>query len=258
MLPGFRTVRLYEEQKGSMPVKIFMVHGDEANSGIPNHLSEDIPFYAFHHLYPDLTVEQFPTIEEIASNYVDCVLEEQPQGPYFLSGYSIGGIIAYEMAQQLQSRGKSIAGLILVDTKAAELTGKREFHNRQLQWDRSRTYNRFKKWYRRMTIRYCRIIGRPLRGSLRAFYLMEHYREARSNYRTQKFSGDVTLIRSTINNFRDPSLGWKPFVQGRLKVEPIETDHHHITLPPAIEKVASIYESTYRAALMVQHPSFPG
>src|SRR4029077_3089557 len=39
----------------------------------------------------------------------------QPDGPYFLGGYSFGGLVAYEMAQQLSARGQQVAFLGLID-----------------------------------------------------------------------------------------------------------------------------------------------
>src|SRR3989338_5574651 len=39
----------------------------------------------------------------------------QPEGPYFLGGYSIGGLIAFEMAQQLHRQGEETALLFLLD-----------------------------------------------------------------------------------------------------------------------------------------------
>ncbi|WP_277397938.1 non-ribosomal peptide synthetase/type I polyketide synthase [Paraburkholderia sp. Ac-20340] len=58
------------------------------------------------------------TIEAMASDYIDLMKTVQPQGPYRLIGHSMGGCIAYEMAQQLQQRGESVALLALLDSRA--------------------------------------------------------------------------------------------------------------------------------------------
>lgn len=83
-------------------------------------------------------------IENAASRYVSELLEQNPAGPYALSGYSYGGFIALEMAKQLKAIGKrsGIAGLVRYDcarhnemftSKAGGNTIERLFRNRPLQ-----------------------------------------------------------------------------------------------------------------------------
>jgi amino acid adenylation domain-containing protein len=58
------------------------------------------------------------TVEEQASHYVRAVRKIQPEGPYFLAGWSTGGLVAFEMAQQLAEEGEKTALLALFDTRA--------------------------------------------------------------------------------------------------------------------------------------------
>lgn len=51
----------------------------------------------------------------MARHYVALLLKQQPTGPYQLGGFSLGGVIAYEMANQLIRSGKQVAMLILFD-----------------------------------------------------------------------------------------------------------------------------------------------
>jgi thioesterase domain-containing protein len=55
-------------------------------------------------------------LEEMALEYVTAIREVQPRGPYLLGGWSAGGLIALEMAQQLLADGESILMLALLDT----------------------------------------------------------------------------------------------------------------------------------------------
>ncbi|KAI0475196.1 hypothetical protein GGR56DRAFT_694769 [Xylariaceae sp. FL0804] len=57
-----------------------------------------------------------PTIEELAATYVGEIKRRQPQGPYQLGGYSIGGVLAYEAARQLLEDGAEVERLFLLDT----------------------------------------------------------------------------------------------------------------------------------------------
>ena len=51
----------------------------------------------------------------MASRYVDALRARQPQGPYVLGGWSLGGIVAYEMAVQLAAAGHDVPAVFLID-----------------------------------------------------------------------------------------------------------------------------------------------
>jgi len=88
-------------------------------------LGNDQPFYGFQS--PGLYGEQsFNTIEEMAAQYVEALRTKQPHGPYLLGGWSMGGVIAFEMAQQLQRQGEEVALLALLDTRVPIYDQKRE------------------------------------------------------------------------------------------------------------------------------------
>lgn len=61
------------------------------------------------------------TIEEMASSYVDALRAVQPEGPYLLGGHSFGGVVAFEMAQQLQRQGYRVSLLALMDPSSQSL-----------------------------------------------------------------------------------------------------------------------------------------
>ncbi len=55
------------------------------------------------------------SVEEFAREYIEMIRKHQPEGPYALCGYSFSGIVAYEMAQQLQTQGERISFLVMID-----------------------------------------------------------------------------------------------------------------------------------------------
>ena len=81
-------------------------------------LGADRPFYGLRS--PGLHGERKPcaTIEEMAALYLEAVRERQPEGPYLLGGWSMGGCVAFEMARQLAARGEEVALLALMDSHA--------------------------------------------------------------------------------------------------------------------------------------------
>jgi thioesterase domain-containing protein len=62
----------------------------------------------------------------MAGDYLEAVRAVQPRGPYLLGGWSVGGLIASEMARQLQARGEEVRLLALFDTKAPNAEGESE------------------------------------------------------------------------------------------------------------------------------------
>jgi len=56
------------------------------------------------------------TIEEIAHTYIEAIKKVQPQGPYFIGGWSLGGTIAFEIVRQLEQQKEKISFLALIDS----------------------------------------------------------------------------------------------------------------------------------------------
>lgn len=55
-------------------------------------------------------------VSAMAAYYIQAMQSVQPTGPYDLGGYSLGGLIAYEVTRQLQERGESVATIVMLDT----------------------------------------------------------------------------------------------------------------------------------------------
>lgn len=88
---------------------------------LARHLGPDQPFYGLQAV--GLNGEQPPhtRIEAMAAAYIQALQTVQPDGPYLLGGWSMGSIVAFEMAQQLYRQGQSIAVLALLDHWAPSL-----------------------------------------------------------------------------------------------------------------------------------------
>jgi amino acid adenylation domain-containing protein len=80
-------------------------------------LCADQPCYAFQAQGADGRPPLPRRIEGMASHYIAAMREVQPRGPYWLGGWSMGGVIAFEMARQLQRDGEQTAMLVLIDSR---------------------------------------------------------------------------------------------------------------------------------------------
>lgn len=82
------------------------------------YLDNDQPFYGIQAREPEEGLVAHMQIEAMASEYVEAIQSVQSSGPYLLCGWSMGGVIAFEMARQLQQRGERIGLLALLDSQA--------------------------------------------------------------------------------------------------------------------------------------------
>src|SRR6185503_17654814 len=83
-------------------------------------LGAEQPFYALQARGLDDEQEPQTQIEAMAADYLEAVQAVQSHGPYLLGGWSMGGLIALEMARQLQAQGEEVQLLALFDTKAPD------------------------------------------------------------------------------------------------------------------------------------------
>ena len=110
-------------QEGGTELPFFGVHGGDGGAlfykGLLPGLGKDRPFFTLES--PALVDETIPIenrqIAHVASEYLALVRAAQRRGPYVLGGYSYGGIVAFEMAQQLLAAGEEVALVVLFDTE---------------------------------------------------------------------------------------------------------------------------------------------
>ena len=100
---------------------LFLMHGAGGNvllyHDLVRHLDENQPVYGFQSQGLDGKQKILTSIKEMASHYISEMRSLQPDGPYYLGGYCMGGQIAYEMACQLHTMGQRVALVAMFDTQ---------------------------------------------------------------------------------------------------------------------------------------------
>src|SRR5205807_6296229 len=79
------------------------------------YLPDDIPLYGLQATGLDGTGELPESLPAMAADYLQRLRSVQPSGPYRLLGWSFGGLVAHEMARQLQAQGEQVAAMIVLD-----------------------------------------------------------------------------------------------------------------------------------------------
>jgi amino acid adenylation domain-containing protein len=110
---------VFIQPEGTRP-PFFCVHGGGGNVLIYRDLSKNLgpdqPFYGLQSQGLDGQRPLLTRIEDMAALYVEEIKRIQPNGPYFLGGYCMGGAVSYEMARLLREQGKEVALLAFFET----------------------------------------------------------------------------------------------------------------------------------------------
>jgi len=111
---------LVEIQAGVSSIPFFCVHPAGGHvlcyAHLSRHLGAGQTLYGLQAQGLDGEHDPLTRIDEMATHYIDVMRSVQPEGPYLLGGWSMGGVVAYEMARQLQAQGHNIAMLALFDS----------------------------------------------------------------------------------------------------------------------------------------------
>ena len=99
---------------------LFLIHGAEGNvlmfKSLADRLGNDQPVFGIQAEALDGRTEIQADFKTVAGRYIQEIKKVQPQGPYLLGGYCLGGNIALEVAQQLQLKGDTIGCVALIES----------------------------------------------------------------------------------------------------------------------------------------------
>lgn len=197
---------------------------------------------------------------EIAGRSVVHLLAVQPEGPYYLGGYSFGGRLAFEMARQLEAAGRRVAFLGLIDTYGRGYPPPLPALRRLWSHVRAAAHPNIeerRKYRRERLLRISqRVMGLAagLAGSLWSDRLSmpEFIREdchyhwwLSRSYVPSVYAGRLTLFRASVvpkwvgTDFSDPYLGWGPLTAGGMEVRPVSGDHLSLLDEPHVGSLAA-------------------
>jgi len=107
-------------QGGAEQTPFFCIHPIDGNvlcyTDLAAAMEPDRPFFAIQAKGLDGIEEPLRTIPEMGLSYAKTIRGVQRKGPYFLGGWSAGGVVALEVAQQLRAQGQEVALLAMLDT----------------------------------------------------------------------------------------------------------------------------------------------
>lgn len=223
---------------------------------LAQYVGTDQPFYGLQPQGLDGASPLHATIPEMARYYLAQIRKAQPTGPYYLGGYSGGGVVAFEMAKQLREAGQQVGALVFLDSLApvVPLRGVRERLDLHLERLRTRgtryvidtVSSRMETELRRATTRLRRPIARLFPYHFRLENIADTWIEAASVYRPGPYAGDAMLYRAgTPSGLTsgtaiklDACNGWSGFVLGGIEVNECPGDHNTMCEEPHVRVLA--------------------
>ncbi len=226
---------------GSRP-PFFFVHGLGGTvlrfRDLARHMAPDQPFFGIQAQGLDGTQPCLDRIEIMAKIYLQDLLSVQPEGPYFLGGYSLGGYVAIEIARRLLARGDEVRVLALLDTYARG--GSQSLLRRffglsladKLSYVQKRTSRYWKSGKKRIEFLFLPPAVKKVRRAC-AF--------AGNSYQLQPYPDRIALFRASEKGLRgleDSQDGWHKYAAD-LEIYEIDGDHGNILNEPNVRFLAA-------------------
>ncbi len=191
-------------------------------------------------------------VEQIATRFLEDIQAVMPNGPYRLLGYSFGGLIAFEMACQLEAKGERVTFLGQVDTsppgsnRDASIPVRLRIHAgniRKLSWEKRWKY--LQDGFKRQLIELGRRKAIHDAMPVEKFFPNDHRAAttlAIRSYKPQKkFVGDITVFKATERPWYirwDRMGGWQGYVTGEVTFHEVPGTHGSIVREPNVKYLA--------------------
>jgi amino acid adenylation domain-containing protein len=222
---------------------------------LARHLGDEQPFYGLQ--ARDLVASQEPhrDVETMAADYVEALRSVQPAGPYRLGGWSLGGVVAFEMAQQLQRQGESVDLLALIDSVTPQVMDNNLPHQQDIvalldELCRTGTEEQIKDAFAEAR----RDGFLPPEIGVKDFpRWLDGCRvriQAVRDYQPAPFAGRIVLFKTSAPEHHkkhapdeenlNPTLGWGEFAAGGLEILPITGEHQKVVLEPYVSVLATL------------------
>ena len=241
----------------------FCVHGAGGNimifQDLCKNLGDNQPFYGLQAQGLDGESEPLTSIEAMASQYLSEIRLVQPQGPYIFGGMCLGGLIAYEMAQQVQAAGEDVALVVLLDarnpssmlamdeTELADNSALNKIKNKLQQGDLLSTLKRktgrlATKVVKNTTWAIKEKVGNQFIDKEKRFYkhIWDANAVARKAYVPNPYTGSVLALlaaEAPDGSPRDPKRGWLKLAP-QLEVIKVPGRHDTVVREPQVKGLA--------------------
>ena len=229
---------------------------------LTRHLDPRQPFYGLRARGVDDLVEPHESVEAMATEYLEEIRRIQPRGPYYISGGCVGGVVAFELAQQLRADGEEIDVLVLIDSNYP--TRPRMMRNHLVNLWRDILPPEVGRppgiggaiTRARARLRVLREPSEEQRTGMRRSAIGNRYLRRILRYRPRPYDGKLTFIACENREVDDAARVWRDLAAGGLDVHYVPGDHYSHLRDHAATTAACLDDCLRNARL--QRSAAPG
>jgi surfactin synthase thioesterase subunit/acyl carrier protein len=248
-------------QPGGSKRPLFLVHPAGGHVFPYLHLAKflgpDQPCYGLQARGLEDGQDPHTRIEDMAAYYIQALQSVQPTGPYLLGGWSMGGVVAFEMAQQLHAQGQRVALLALLDSRIptpdetfpeedaeAILLVERYF---DISFGLTESLAKLsKEGQLAFVLEQAKSAGLipaelDVSQARRFVELLRSDLRATQNYGLHHYPGRVTLFKASetlTSTSPDPTFGWSEWASRGVEVHVVPGNHANLIYEPHVEILA--------------------
>jgi len=240
-------------QTGGDRPPLFCIHGESGNLlmylSLARHLGPDQPVYGLQPQGLDGKQAPLTRIEDMAARYIKEIQVIQPEGPYFLAGYCMGGTIAFEMAHQLRRQAQRVDLLALLDTYNWRMT-ERTFL-RDLYFNIQKWWFSCRHFFSTSSVKNLSSLQARFHELHNESELSECNRRAAYAYVPRTYPGRMLHVCPTRQyaRYNRPRLGWDDLVAGELEVFSLPSYPGQLVEEPFVRDLASKLRSCISASM---------
>jgi thioesterase domain-containing protein len=194
-------------------------------------MAPQVPFFGLQPPGLEPSVKPVARVEDLAAHFVRELVQHQPEGPYRLGGYCLGGLTAFEMARQLRTMGREVSALVLFGTMSPPaLRPLTRAQAALTEWttDRVRGLRAFARASGRermaklaSKMRVAREASSPAAAdefTVRRLAVESATLEAAHSYRPEPYDGRISLFlaNEAATHSLDQPLAWADYAKGGL------------------------------------------
>lgn len=234
------------------------------------HLDADQPVYGLQAVGLDGVQLPQKNVKDVSAHYVSEILSILPKGPFLLGGSSFGGLVAYEMAQQLHDQGLPVELVVMFDAYGPDYPKRRpgttRFRRRIYKYIRRLDthwsnllssdmhgrwvylHHKSKKYFKRVRIKFSNKLEgmtHPLPKELRKIQNTHmgaaKKKKKRHQREPRRFGGRLVLFRANkqpLGIYPDPFLGWDKVTGDQIEVYEVPGHHTSIIYDPRVHVLA--------------------
>lgn len=273
------------QEGGAEAPPVFLVHDADGETLLYRNLARRLGGRrAIYGIQPEGRADTptvYTRVEDMAAHYVEAIRKVRPHGPYLLGGLCAGGVLAFEMALQIEAAQEEVRLVALFDAADVAAPPKPHLESRRkiqglgqalrmapmreapgLLFSKAKGFlayrieSRVRRQLDRVavaTLRFCLDNELPLPGWARNLPVRTVYLQAESEYRPRRVVRDeIVLFRATegegaeepyVERYADPLLGWGPRTAAGVRAIDVPGGHGSMLQEPHVQAIAAVLRS---------------